>query len=237
MIPVMGSLVAQEMVARMLAAKSGRAARRASFIACGIYLAVGSIPVLLGLIGPHVLSLQGESEQFLIHLAREKLPAFAFVAFTGALLATLLSTIDSILLGVGGLIAHNVAIPALNIQSKKAKLRMNRAVVLIAGTACYVMAVRSTSIYDLLESASSFGTAGILVITLFGLWLPRGGTVAALATLVTGVVFTPVAEYVLKLPAPFIATVGACAIVYLACALLLERGGTRGSPAPAASRG
>lgn len=230
LIPVMGSLVAQEIIARVLAAESGRAARKASFIACGIYLAVGAIPVLLGLIGPQVFAHQGESEQFLIQLAREKLPALAFVAFSGALLAALLSTIDSILLGVGGLVAHNIAIPALNIRGEKARLRTNRLVVMIAGTACYVLAVRSTSIYDLLESASSFGTAGILVITLFGLWFPRGGTRAALATLVTGVVFMPVAEYLLKLPAPFLATIGTCVTVYLACSFSPktgERGGSR----------
>jgi Na+/proline symporter len=224
MIPVLGSLVAQEIVARMLAAGSPRTARRACYVACGVYVAVGSIPVILGMVGPLVFPYDGESEQFLIQLAREKLPTLAFVAFVGALLSALLSTIDSILLGVGGLLAHNLVIPALKIRDERARLLANRLVVLAAGAACYVIAVRSTSIYDLLESASSFGTAGILVITLFGLWLKIGGRGAALATLLAGVVFTPAAEYVLGLPAPFLATVALCTATYLAWSLLVERG-------------
>jgi SSS family solute:Na+ symporter len=215
MIPVMGSLVAQEIVARMLAAKSGRAARRACYAACGIYLVVGSIPVLLGLVGPLVFPYGGESEQFLIQLAREKLPPVLFVVFTGALLSAILSTIDSILLGVGGLVAHNLVIPGLRMSDERAKLRMNRWVVLAAGAICYLMAVKAESIYALLETASSFGTAGILIITLFGLWLRRGGRLAALWTLAVGLAFTPIAEYGLKLSAPFLATVALCAAVYL----------------------
>lgn len=220
MIPVMGSLVAQEIVARMLAAGSPRIARKACYAAAAIYFAVGAIPVLLGLVGPLVFPYDGETEQFLIQLAREKLPTIAFVAFAGALLAALLSTIDSILLGVGGLVAHNLVIPGLKIRDDRRKLLVNRVVVFISGLICYLMAARSTSIYDLLETASSFGTAGILVITLFGLWLRRGGPVTATATLVAGVLFTPLAEYVLGLSAPFVASIGVSAVVYLAGSLL-----------------
>lgn len=220
MIPVMGSLVAQEIVARMLAAGSPRIARKACYAAAVIYFAVGSIPVILGLVGPLVFPYDGESEQFLIQLAREKLPTIAFVAFAGALLSALLSTIDSILLGVGGLVAHNLVIPGFKVRDERRKLLINRAVVFTAGLLCYLMAVRATSIYDLLETASSFGTAGILVITLGGLWLRRGGPLTALATLVTGMTFTPVAEYALGLPAPFVTTIGLCVIVYYAGCLL-----------------
>lgn len=223
MIPVMGSLVAQEIVARMLAAGSPRIARKACYAAAAIYFAVGSIPVILGLVGPLVFPYDGESEQFLIALAQEKLPTFAFIAFAGALLSALLSTIDSILLGVGGLVAHNLVIPAFQVADERHKLLVNRSLVLLAGLVCYLMAVRSTSIYDLLETASSFGTAGILVITLGGLWLQRGGTYTALATLIAGAVCTPVAEYVLKLPAPFVASIAASAVVYAVGSVLEGR--------------
>lgn len=49
MIPILGSLVAQETISRVLAAKSMTVARLASFVAAGIYDFMGSIPVLLGL--------------------------------------------------------------------------------------------------------------------------------------------------------------------------------------------
>lgn len=214
MVPVMGSLVAQEVVARMLAAKSGQVARSACYAACGIYLLIGSIPVILGLIGPRIFPHDGEAEQFLIQLAQAKLPTIAFVAFSGALISALLATIDSILLGVGGLVAHNMIIPAMKITDQKTKLWINRSVVVLAGAVCYVTAMYSTSIYDLLETASSFGTAGIVVITVFGLWMKTGKNLAAAATLIAGLVFKPVAESLLGLSAPFVATIGLCLAVF-----------------------
>ncbi|MBY0316377.1 MAG: hypothetical protein K2Q26_12695 [Bdellovibrionales bacterium] len=44
-IPILGSLIAQELISRTLAAKSAPIARQASFYACFLYLFLGSIPV------------------------------------------------------------------------------------------------------------------------------------------------------------------------------------------------
>src|SRR5688572_5012676 len=51
-IPVFGSLVTTEIVGRVIAARSPAVAQRSSFMAGGLYIAIGIIPVLLGLVGP-----------------------------------------------------------------------------------------------------------------------------------------------------------------------------------------
>ena len=73
------------------------------------------------------------------------------------------------------------------------------------------------SIYDLVEQASTFGSAGIVVITAFALRGKFGGPSAAIAAIVAGVIVKPLAEYG-GLEAPYLATLGAAAVAYVAVA-------------------
>jgi Na+/proline symporter len=65
---------------------------------------------------------------------------------------------------------------------------MARAGVFAFGVIAYVQAIRAEGVFELVESASAFGSAGILVTAVFGLFTPLGGPFAALATLVGGLV-------------------------------------------------
>ena len=49
-IPILGSLTAQELVSRIIACRSPEVAQRSAWMASGGYLAVGILPVGLGLI-------------------------------------------------------------------------------------------------------------------------------------------------------------------------------------------
>ncbi|MCB0412415.1 MAG: hypothetical protein KDD22_07810, partial [Bdellovibrionales bacterium] len=158
-IPVFGSLVAQEIVARILSSKTSRIAVRSCYISAGIYLFLGSIPVFLGLIGPTLLPNVESSEHFLIELSQTHLSPILVGIFSGALISALLATIDSILLSVGALVSHNFLIPRFNIRTEAAKVKTSRIVVFAAGLVAYLLAIRSSGILELLEIASSFGTA------------------------------------------------------------------------------
>lgn len=214
-IPILGSLVAQEVIARMFASRTPSIAVRACYWGGGIYVVVGLMPVLAGMIGPSLIEIEGDSEQFLIILAIEKLPYFVVGIFIGAIISALLATIDSILISVAGLIGHNFITPILKVKAEKTKLAVTRWVVLGAGIITYILARRADGIFDLLEMASSFGTAGILVITLLGLWTRLGDQRAALLALITGLVATPLAEYVLEIPSPFLFSIFCALLCFL----------------------
>lgn len=170
---------------------------------------------------------QGQ-EKFLILLAEKYMPALLVPIFAGALISALLATIDSILLSVSALFSHNLIIPNLKIKDEKQKLRISRGIVFVAGMTAYVMAIYAESIYELLEVASSFDTSGILVITLAALWSNWGDDVAAFVSLVVGLLATPFAEYVLRGESPFLFSIAAAAITFLAFALSSEKLKTRG---------
>src|SRR5690606_34947696 len=69
-VPVLGSLISQEMIARVLGARTPSVARRGAVLACGLYLFVGSVPVVLGLLGPALLPGLEQPEQLLPALAQ-----------------------------------------------------------------------------------------------------------------------------------------------------------------------
>ncbi len=215
-VPILGSLVAQELIARVVAANNATTARRASFSAAGIYLVIGSAPVLLGLIGPALAPGLDEPEQLLPELADRLLHPLLFALFSCALLSAILSTIDSIPLAVSALVSHSLVVPMLKLESERAKLLSGRALVLIGAVVALVIALYAESIYDLTEAASTYGTAGVLVTTLAALFVPRPSARAATCALLAGLVTTPFVEYVLEWPAPFISSVVAAIAAYFA---------------------
>jgi Na+/proline symporter len=214
-IPIIGSLVAQESISRILASKNKSSAQKSAFAASLIYLIVGMIPVLLGLIGPQVLPGLEDKEHYLMALSQKYLHPAAQALLLGALISAILSTIDSILLSSGAILSHNLIIPHFQKSLGSHKLLAARACVVIIAILAYLVALESDGIYELLESAATLGTAGLIITTLMGLWTDWGGESAALATLVVGIVFKPIAEHVLNLPAPFISTVLVALVTYL----------------------
>lgn len=214
MVPILGSLVTQETIARVLAAKSVSVARRASFIACGMYLALGSIPVFLGLLGPGIFPGLAESEQFLIQLAERQLPSLLFIVFSGALISAIISTVDSILLAISALLSHNLIVPVFRIRSERGRVLTARVTVLGGGILAYVIAIYGRGIYELVLTASAFGTAGILVVTMMGMYSRWGRREAAISAMLAGLILTPLATYVWKIPAPFLTSIGGSLVAF-----------------------
>jgi SSS family transporter len=228
-IAVLGSLTAQEAISRALATKSPRVAQHASFGAAALYLLIGLVPVAIGMLGASVLPVTDENtDGYLSQLARVMLPAPVFVVFLGALISAILSTIDSTVLSVAALLSRNIIEPLKPDLSEKAKLRLQRGMTAATGVAVYFVATGGDSIYDLIETTSSFGSAGLLVVMIAGLWLRWGGPWTGFATVAAGIALTYLTQSVLELETAFLSSVAACAGVYAGCALF-EKKSRRGA--------
>jgi Na+/proline symporter len=186
LVPICGSMVTQELAQRIVAARSPQLARRASLTSALLYVSIGAIPVLLGLIGPQLLPDLTEPERLLPGLAQSYLgPAFA-VILSGALISAILSTVDSCLLAVGALVSHNVW-PMFRAKTDSAVvLKHARWAVVGAGLLAYLAARSSESVFELVEQASAFGGGGlflVLVVALRGRHpAPRAGWYALVAS-------------------------------------------------------
>lgn len=219
-IPIIGSLFAQELVARTLASRSAAVARNACFAAGSIYVAIGLIPVLLGLAGPALVPGLEHGEQILPRIAQEYLPTALYVVFAGALVSAILSTVDSSLLAASALTSHNLVIPMMTSSTDKQRLRIARGLVIAYGVLAYAMAMSAEGVYALVEEASAFGSSGLFAVVLFGMWSKRGGPVAACATLLVGVgsyaalaYATPAAGYEIEFP--YVLSLAASILTYV----------------------
>lgn len=181
-VPVLGSLVTQEAIARFSGARDTASAQRGCFGAAGLYLMAGTIPVLIALAGVHSLAPGAEvSDRFLPALVLEVLPPIWSLILTGALLAAILSTVDSNFLSVSALMTGVFAR-----KDRAPPLWLARTATALAGAAALVIALSGSSIYELIAFTSILGQSGLLIAVVIGLYSKWGGPVAALAAIFAG---------------------------------------------------
>jgi len=218
-IPITGSVIAQELVSRMLACRTPQIAQRAALIGGSLYLCVGLIPVFIGLIGTQLLPGMAEPEQLLPRLAEQHLSTFLYIIFAGALISAILSTVDSALLAASALVEHNLIVPLRPGISDRAKVRVARGGVAMFGLLAYLLALHAEGIYALVQASSAFGGAGIFIIVMFGLFTRIGGPRAATAALLAGVVAWLAGEFVFGWPVPYLTSLAIALGAYLSFAM------------------
>lgn len=219
-IPICGSVLAAELVARVIAARSPEVAQRSSLLAGVGYLALGLIPVTIGLVGFAVVPGLDHPEQVLPLMAQRYLPTALYTLLAGALVSAILSTVDSALLVAASLVSHNLLVPLRPGMTEAQKVRTARAGVAAFGVLAYVLALFADGVYELVEEASAFGSAGIFVVLVFGLFSRLGGPRSALAALGAGIGVWVLGAYVFALPYPYLASLAAALAAYLGTAVL-----------------
>ncbi len=219
-IPICGSVVAAELVSRIISARTPEVARRSSLFAGGGYLILGLIPVAIGLAGSVLIPGLEHPEQILPLIAQRVLPEALYVLLAGALISAILSTVDTTLLVCSSLVSHNIIVAARPGMSEGAKVRVARSGVAIFGVIAYVIALHADGVYSLVEEASSFGSAGIFIVVTIGLFTTWGRAAAAAASLVAGVVAWIVGAYVMQLELPYLTSLVAAIAAYSIVAMV-----------------
>ena len=219
-IPICGSVVAAELVSRVISARTPAIAQRSSLMAGAGYLLLGLIPVAVGLAGAVLLPGLEDPEQILPTLGQKFLPGALYVIVAGALISAILSTVDTTLLVCSSLVSHNIIVAARPGMSEKSKVRVARAGVATFGIVAYFIALHAEGVYALVEEASSFGSAGIFVVVTLGLFTRWGQSLAAAASLVAGMIAWIGGAYVFDLPLPYLTSLAASLLAYAAVAIM-----------------
>lgn len=215
LVPIFGSLMAQELVSRVAASRSGKIARNSAFRAATIYMFVGFIPVLIGLLGVNYMPGLQDSETLMPLLAKTHLNYFFYIVFVGALVSAILSTVDTTLLASSALLSHNLIYPSFPHIKERQKVFLARMCTLTAGVFSYAIAYSSDSITSLVETASSLGGPTILVLTIAALYDKRGKAANALFAMIMSVMTWIMGHFFIEIEFPVILTVIVCVVSYL----------------------
>ncbi len=222
-IPICGSLVAVELISRILACRSVDVARMATNLGGLGYLVVALIPVYFGLVGSQLVPNLGEPEQIVPTLAQKYLPSFFYVMFAGALISAILSTVDSALLAAASLVSHNIILRLRPDLTEGQKVATARGGVVVLGLLAYFLALRAEGISDLVETASAFATAGVFITLAFGLFTNFGHALSAYAAIIAGAAVWAVGKYAVDVQAPYVWALLAGLAAYAAVGLFERR--------------
>ena len=226
-IPVFGSLMATEVIGRVVGARSRDVAQRSTLAAGALYLVIGLIPVVVALLAAPLVGELAHPEQLMPTVARQLLSPLGYAVFAGGLVSAILSTVDSTLLVSSGLLSHNLLVPMLKVTDERRKVRYARLGVLSFGLIASVLALRAEGVLALVEQASAFGSAGVLVSSLFALFTTSGSARTAVLTLLTGIVVY-LAALVAPSETPFLLSLAASLAAWgIGC--LLDRKAPRAS--------
>ena len=159
----LGSIPAQDLMQRVLSAKSDKVAVRSSYYGAILYLTIGMIPVLLGvaMFEVHPNLTIGATDDILPWMAMQWLPPILTGVFVAAIVAALMSSCDSALLAIAARIGYNALKFGKPDASSELTLKTTRAVVPIAALVATLMALYLETIYMLVVIAWSIILVGL----------------------------------------------------------------------------
>jgi Na+/proline symporter len=111
-------------------------------------------------------------------------------------------------------------------------VRLARAGVAVFGILAYVLALHAEGVLALVEAASAFGSAGIFVSLVIGLFTPLGSAGAAYSALAGGAGAWIAGAYLLDVEHPYLVSLGVALVGYLAVAWLVDARVSQGHGPP-----
>jgi len=223
LIPVAGTMVSQEALARTLGARSPEVARRGALWGAAIYLGAGLIPVSLGLFGPQLAPILGvefgADEAYLPSLAKALFPDWLMIIFTGALVSAILSSVDSALLAVSAVMTESGYRRLRPEATPLATLRAARLSTVGAAAVAAVLAMQGESLRNLVLDAGAI--AAVLAVPIIaGLagWTRSGR--AALAAIMVQIAVLGVLDWGLHLDGAFLWMLASGSVTFAAVTVL-----------------
>jgi len=181
----LGSLPAQDLFQRIMSAKNATISKWGAIIAGLLYVAVGLLPVFLGILGRAAIP-ESSGERILVEVAMKYLSPPLIALMIGALLSAIMSSADSALLAPASIIGRNI-IPWLKPgASETQQLNWCKWSVLILCACSLVLALYFQNIYKLCQEAWGVLLTGVVAPMIAGVYWKKATSQGALAGAAAG---------------------------------------------------
>lgn len=182
----LGAIMGQDIIQRLLACRTEKVARSSALTGGVLYLAMGLIPLFVGIAGRDILPGLEKAEQLIPLLAKQYLSPFAFTVFACGLLAAIMSTADSYLLAGTSLVVNNIILKIYPVKTEKNKIRILRLTNILFCIVALMLALSGPSIFDLMVHSGATLFVAIFVPTTAALFWKSANRFAAWSSLIGG---------------------------------------------------
>ena len=180
------SLVDQCIFQRIYSARSARAAKWGHILAAVLMIPVAILPALIGVYGRAVYG--ATDTQAFFTVVTGELPALLAALVICAVVASVMSTIDSMYVAFSVTLVRDIYLGLLHREADEKKLsRLSTLVCLCVTVLCAAIAISSSSIIDLLCATYTFIGAACLTPFIGGMVWKKGNAKGAVAGSIVGV--------------------------------------------------
>jgi len=183
----LADICSQSLLQRAMAAKNERVAQNAFYVAGVGYLALGMIPVMLGIIASVTMPELENSEQVIPALALEHLHPVFVAVFVGALLAAIMSSCDSTLLAGATILSTNMLPLVRRNPTDPQRLITARWGIVVCGVLAVAVAINAKEVFNTALDANLLTLAAIIVPFVLGVWWKKANRSGALSAMIAGI--------------------------------------------------
>jgi Na+/proline symporter len=180
------AIASTAIIQRALSAKTEAVAQNSFYVATALYLCIGVIPIILGLVASVTMPNLEDPNAVLTTLAVEHLHPILVVLFVGAILSSIMSTSDSVLLGVASVVSTNLLPLVRERPDDLLRLRVARIAIPLAGLLATYIAFSASRVVEVLIDAAAPLLAGIIVPFVLCFWWAKANQYGALAGMAGG---------------------------------------------------
>jgi Na+/proline symporter len=190
-----GSIPQQDVYQRVMSAKNAKTARAGAVIGGASYILFAFVPMFVVacaviVMGQDALDIaKADYQRLLPTFVMTKMPLVMQILFFGALLSAIKSTSSATLLAPSTSFVENILKHLRPGMSDRQQLFAMRCTIVVfaALVLTYAIAMKGTSIYELVSSAYQVTLVGAFVPLVLGLYWKRATTQGAIASLAAGI--------------------------------------------------
>lgn len=183
----LGAIMGQDLLQRFLASRTENIARYSGVVGSLTYLALGSIPLFVGIAGREIYPNLETPEHLIPLLAKEYLSPIAFIIFACGLFSAIMSTADSYLLAGTTLLTNNVILKVRPMSSEKSKISLLRYVNLTIALIALGLAFSGQSIFNMMVHSGTILFVAIFVPASAALFWKGANVHSAWTSVVCGI--------------------------------------------------
>jgi SSS family solute:Na+ symporter len=181
-----GAIAASSIIQRTLSARTEGVAQNSFYIAAVGYLTIGLVPLMLGFSARVLLPNLDDPNAALTELAVHYLHPVLVAVFIGAIISAIMSTSDSILLGVASVISTNLLPLVVKNPSEELRFRVVRWSIPVIGLVASFFALNADRAIAVIIDSAAVLLAGVIVPFILCFWWEKANRSGALTGLVFG---------------------------------------------------